>query len=53
MTVLCQRPEAKPSTASAQRRLRPLLVVRVETGEVFEARADVVVEGAQSIGVES
>ena len=37
VTVLSQKPEPKPPAVGAQRRLRPLLVVRVETSEVFEA----------------
>ena len=47
-----QRPETQPTTVSAQRRLGPLLVVRVETRELLKAPPNMVVEGAKSIGVE-
>jgi hypothetical protein len=53
MAVLGQRPEAKPPTVSAQRRLSPLLVVGVETGEVLKARPDLVVKRTQGSGVEA
>ena len=53
MAVLHKRPEPKPPTVSAQRRLSPLLVVWVQTGEVLKARPDQVVERAQGSAVEA
>ena len=52
MAVMGQRPEAEPPTVGAQRRLGPLLVVRVGTRKLFKAVSNMVVEEAQSIGVE-
>ena len=52
VTVLSQRPEPEPPAVGAQRRLRPLLVVWVETSEVLEAPPHMVVESMQSITVE-
>jgi len=52
MAVLGQRPETKPSTVSAQRRLGPLLVVWVETRELLKGPPNMVVEGSKSIGME-
>ena len=52
VTVLRQGPEAETPTASAQRGLRPLLVVRVEARELLEALPDMVVEAAQSVAME-
>ena len=47
VAVFSKRPEAKTAAVSAKSSLHPLLFVRVEAGELFEACANVGIEGLE------
>jgi hypothetical protein len=53
VAVLRQGPQPETTRASPKRRLRPLVVVRVQTGKLLEAGPDLIIEAGDSSRVEA